>query len=139
LKTILLSIALIATTIAFLPQHVYAQESREQLLESALINRYNPLLDKQINSSYYCTTVVSIKRLGEPNQFAPKFDVKLRTVTYSGAHNPPHDLITADIVDDPYGAKIVHMVRVPNVSSEVIKAQCQQEKVKMQLHTHQFR
>lgn len=116
LKRIILSTALAVIMFSCSPQSTYAQETREQLMESALINAYRPLLDKEIHSSSYCAKVVRIIPLGAPNRLAPKYEIRIQAVTYTGAHNPPHDLITVDILDDVFGARVIRKSTVRNVS-----------------------
>lgn len=139
MKKLLVLLTTTATMLTVTPQVGYAQETRDQLLESVLLNRYWNLIYQTVKGPFRCSSVVQVKRLGEPNEFKPKFEVQVRTVTYTGAHNPPYDLFTIDIIDDLRGAKVVHFVRTPNVSASVLKAQCEHEKAKMDLHYHQFR
>jgi thiamine kinase-like enzyme len=111
-----------------------AEESREQLLESALLNQYYPLLRKSADSQFECESVVAIKRLGEKNEFVPQFEVKVQLLTFQGAHNPPHDIVTVTIKDTVTGMKIITEERKQNVSREEVIKACEQWRKKFEAH-----
>lgn len=64
------------------------KESREQLLESALSNRYYSVIRQVTEDQYECASVINIKRLGKKDEFVPRYEVKLQFLTFQGAHNP---------------------------------------------------
>lgn len=72
LRKVSLVFAVLFLLVTFAPAN--AEESREQLLESALLNRYYPLLQQTVNSQFTCESIISIKRLGEEDEFVPQFD-----------------------------------------------------------------
>lgn len=137
--TLLRKVKLIVTILylllfAFAPINAYAKESREQLLESALLNRYYPLLKQSAGDQYQCESITAIKRLGEENQFAPKFEVKVQLLTFQGAHNPPYDIVTVLIKDIVTELKIINVERKQNVSHEEVKKVCKQWRKKYEAH-----
>ena len=72
----------------FFPSDSFAKESREQLLESALSNRYYSVIRQVTEDQYECASVINIKRLGKKDEFVPRYEVKLQFLTFQGAHNP---------------------------------------------------
>ncbi len=70
------------------PSDSFAKESREQLLESALSNRYYSVIRQVTEDQYECASVINIKRLGKKDEFVPRYEVKLQFLTFQGAHNP---------------------------------------------------
>ena len=83
----------------FLPSDSFAKESREQLLESALSNRYYSVIRQVTEDQYECASVIDIKRLGKKDEFVPRYEVKLQFLTFQGAHNPPNDKVTLTLED----------------------------------------
>ena len=74
--------------LSFFPSYSFAKESNEQLLESALLNRYYSVIRQVTEDQYECASVINIKRLGKNGEFVPRYEVKLQFLTFQGAHNP---------------------------------------------------
>jgi hypothetical protein len=126
--------AVLYLLVAFVPANAYAKESQEQLLESALLNRYYPLLRQTADSQFQCESIIAIKRLGEENEFKPQFEVRVQLVTFRGAHNPPHDIVTVTIKDTLTALKIINVERLQNVSPEEARKACEQWRKKFEAH-----
>lgn len=108
----------------YIAEPANVSESHEELLESALLNRYYPLLKEVAKKQFFCTKVLSIKRLGPKDEVAPRFDVTVQLVTFQGPHNPPYDLVKVTIRDTVFGLKIINVERKPNISQEEFKKVC---------------
>lgn len=81
------------------PSYSLAKESNEQLLESALLNRYYSVIRQVTEDQYECASVINIKRLGKNGEFVPRYEVTLQFLTFQGAHNPPNDKVTLTLED----------------------------------------
>ena len=91
MKKICVMIAMICSVFFFSPSNSLAKESTEQLLESALLNRYYSVIRQVTEDQYECDSVTNIKRLGKKDEFIPRFEVTIQFLTFQGAHNPPND------------------------------------------------
>ncbi|CAM3333435.1 hypothetical protein EDM52_08735 [Brevibacillus invocatus] len=81
-------IALLALFLLVMPVSSAAPpESREQLLEGALINRYLDLVGSTLQKPFGCEKISEIKRVGDPR--IPAFEFKLEVVTYGGRYGEP--------------------------------------------------
>ena len=90
---------MICSIFSLLPSYSLAKESNEQLLESALLNRYYSVIRQVTEDQYECASVINIKRLGKNGEFVPKYEVTLQFLTFQGAHNPPNDKVTLTLED----------------------------------------
>jgi hypothetical protein len=131
----LLILTLFAYGQAVIPVQAVASEYRtetavvsknhEELLEKALLNRYYPLLKEAAKKQFFCTKILSIKRLDAEDDNTPRFDVTVQFVTFEGPHNPPYDLVKVTIRDTLYGARAIHVERKPNIRQEEFKQVCE--------------
>ena len=102
---------MICSIFFFSPNYSWAKESKEQLLESALLNRYYSVIRQATEDQYECDSVINIKRLGKKDEFVPKFEVMLQFLTFQGAHNPPNDKVTITLEDNIDHIKIKKVER----------------------------
>ena len=116
------------------PSDSFAKESREQLLESALSNRYYSVIRQVTEDQYECASVIDIKRLGKKDEFVPRYEVKLQFLTFQGAHNPPNDKVTLTL-KIIYHVKIKKVEREKNVSDVIAEKVCEREK-KIKAHSN---
>lgn len=114
----------------------FAKESREQLLESALSNRYYSVIRQVTEDQYECASVIDIKRLGKKDEFVPRYEVKLQFLTFQGAHNPPNDKVTLTLEDHLDHVKIKKVEREKNVSDVIAEKVCEREKEKIKAHSN---
>ncbi|KAB2443094.1 DUF3888 domain-containing protein [Bacillus luti] len=117
------------------PSDSFAKESREQLLESALSNRYYSVIRQATEDQYECASVINIKRLGKKDEFVPKFEVMLQFLTFQGAHNPPNDKVTITLEDNIDHIKIKKVEREKNVSGTIAEKICERETEKIKAHS----
>ena len=117
------------------PSDSFAKESREQLLESALSNRYYSVIRQVTEDQYECASVIDIKRLGKKDEFVPRYEVKLQFLTFQGAHNPPNDKVTLTLEDHLDHVKIKKVEREKNVS-DVIAEKFVNGKRKIKAHSN---
>lgn len=118
----------------FAPINANAKETREQLLESVLLNRYYPLLRQTAESQFECESVITLKRLGKENEYVPQFEVKAQLLTFEGAHNPPHNVVTVTIQDTLNEVKIIKVERKQNVSREEVLKACEPSRKRFEAH-----
>ncbi|MFZ7757296.1 DUF3888 domain-containing protein [Bacillus thuringiensis] len=118
------------------PSDSFAKESREQLLESALLNRYYSVIRQVTEDQYECDAVINIKRLGRKDEFVPRFEVTLQFLTFQGAHNPPNDKVTLTLEDYLDHIKVKNVEREKNVSNDVVEKICARKKEKMKAHSN---
>lgn len=112
------------------PSDSFAKESREQLLESALSNRYYSVIRQVTEDQYECASVINIKRLGKNGEFVPRFEITLQFLTFQGAHNPPNDKVTLTLEDHLDHVKIQKVEREKNVSGAIAEKVCERQKEK---------
>ncbi|KFN02484.1 DUF3888 domain-containing protein [Bacillus clarus] len=134
MKRIFAMVVIICAVFSAFPNHSWAKETREQLLESALLNRYYPVIRQVTEDQFECGSVINIKRLGKKEEFIPKFTVTIQIVTFQGPHNPPNDLITITVEDDLTDVKVTKVERVKNVSGDAVHKACAQWNKKMKAH-----
>lgn len=108
----------------FSPSNSLAKESTEQLLESALLNRYYSVIRQVTEDQYECDSVTNIKRLGKKDEFVPRFEVTIQFLTFQGAHNPPNDKVTLTLEDNLDHIKIKKVEREKNVSGAIVEKIC---------------
>ncbi len=118
------------------PSDSLAKESREQLLESALSNRYYSVIRQVTEDQYECASVINIKRLGKKDEFVPRYEVKLQFLTFQGAHNPPNDKVTLTLEDHLDHVKIKKVEREKKVSDAIAEKVCEREKEKIKAHSN---
>ena len=116
------------------PSYSLAKESNEQLLESALLNRYYSVIRQVTEDQYECASVINIKRLGKNGEFVPRYEVTLQFLTFQGAHNPPNDKVTLTLEDYLDHVKIKKVEREKNVSGAIAEKICEREK-KIKAHS----
>ncbi|MBJ8098508.1 MULTISPECIES: DUF3888 domain-containing protein [Bacillus cereus group] len=136
MKKICVMMTMICSIFLFSPSDSLAKESKEQLLESALLNRYYSVIRQATEDQYECDSVVNIKRLGKKDEFVPRFEVTLQFLTFQGAHNPPNDKVTLTLEDNLDHIKIKKVEREKNVSSAIAEKVCAQAKEKMKAHSN---
>ncbi|MGE7861754.1 DUF3888 domain-containing protein [Bacillus mobilis] len=136
MKKICLIITMICSVFFFSPSDSFAKESREQLLESALSNRYYSIIRQVTEDQYECASVINIKRLGKKDEFVPRFEITLQFLTFQGAHNPPNDKVTLTLEDHLDHVKIKKVEREKNVSGDVAEKVCEREKEKIKAHSN---
>ncbi len=111
MKKICVMITMICSIFFSSPSYSWAKESKEQLLESALLNRYYSVIRQATEDQYECDSVTNIKRLGKKDEFVPRFEVTLQFLTFQGAHNPPNDKVTLTLEDNLDHIKIKKVER----------------------------
>ncbi|MDH4423676.1 DUF3888 domain-containing protein [Bacillus sp. AFS054943] len=136
MKKLCVMMTMVCSIFFFSPSYSWAKESKEQLLESALLNRYYSVIRQATEDQYECDSVINIKRLGKKDEFVPRFEVMLQFLTFQGAHNPPNDKVTLTLEDNLDHIKIKKVEREKNVSSEIAEKVCAREKEKMKAHSN---
>ncbi|MHA4241842.1 DUF3888 domain-containing protein [Bacillus cereus] len=136
MKKICVIITAICSIFFSSPSDSFAKESREQLLESALLNRYYSVIRQVTEDQYECDAVINIKRLGRKDEFVPRFEVMLQFLTFQGAHNPPNDKVTLTLEDYLNHIKVKNVEREKNVSNDVVEKICARKKEKMKAHSN---
>ncbi|MGE7886320.1 DUF3888 domain-containing protein [Bacillus cereus] len=136
MKKICVIITVICSIFFSSPSDSWAEESREQLLESALLNRYYSVIRQVTKDQYECDAVINIKRLGRKDEFVPRFEVTLQFLTFQGAHNPPNDKVTLTLEDYLDHIKVKNVEREKNVSNDVVEKICASKKEKMKAHSN---
>lgn len=136
MKKICVIITAICSIFFSSPSDSFAKESREQLLESALLNRYYSVIRQVTEEQYECDAVINIKRLGRKDEFVPRFEVTLQFLTFQGAHNPPNDKVTLTLEDYLDHIKVKNVEREKNVSNDVVEKICARKKEKMKAHSN---
>ncbi|MBJ8050728.1 DUF3888 domain-containing protein [Bacillus cereus] len=136
MKKICVIISMICSVFFFSPSNSLAKESTEQLLESALLNRYYSVIRQVTEDQHECESVTNIKRIGKKDEFIPKFAVTIQFLTFQGAHNPPNDRITLTLEDYLNQIKIKKVEREKNVSSAIAEKVCTRAKEKMKAHSN---
>lgn len=136
MKKICVIITVICSIFFSSPSDSFAKESREQLLESALLNRYYSVIRQVTKDQYECDSVINIKRLGRKDEFVSRFEVTLQFLTFQGAHNPPNDKVTLTLEDYLDHIKVKNVEREKNVSNDVVEKICARKKEKMKAHSN---
>ncbi|AQY41219.1 DUF3888 domain-containing protein [Bacillus thuringiensis] len=136
MKKICVIITVICSIFFSSPSDSFAKESREQLLESALLNRYYSVIRQVTKDQYECDSVINIKRLGRKDEFVPRIEVTLQFLTFQGAHNPPNDKVTLTLEDYLDHIKVKNVEREKNVSNDVVEKICARKKEKMKAHSN---
>ncbi|HGH1673876.1 DUF3888 domain-containing protein [Bacillus thuringiensis] len=136
MKKICVIITAICSIFFSSPSDSFAKESREQLLESALLNRYYSVIRQVTEDQYECDAVINIKRLGRKDEFVPRFEVTLQFLTFQGAHNPPNDKVTLTLEDYLDHIKVKNVEREKNVSNDIVEKICARKKEKMKAHSN---
>ncbi|WP_242248655.1 DUF3888 domain-containing protein [Bacillus cereus group sp. BfR-BA-01523] len=136
MKKICVMIAMICPVFFFSPSNSLAKESTEQLLESALLNRYYSVIRQVTEDQYECDSVTNIKRLGKKNEFVPRFEVTIQFLTFQGAHNPPNDKVTLTLEDNLDHIKIKKVEREKNVSGAIVEKICARKNEKIKAHSN---
>ena len=136
MKKICVIITAICSIFFSSPSDSFAKESREQLLESALLNRYYSVIRQVTEDQYECASVINIKRLGKNGEFVPRYEVTLQFLTFQGAHNPPNDKVTLTLEDHLDHVKIKKVEREKNVSDAIAEKVCEREKEKIKAHSN---
>ncbi|HDR8124672.1 hypothetical protein COE01_10980 [Bacillus thuringiensis] len=136
MKKICVIITAICSIFFSSPSDSFAKESREQLLESVLLNRYYSVIRQVTEDQYECDAVINIKRLGRKDEFVPRFEVTLQFLTFQGAHNPPNDKVTLTLEDYLDHIKVKNVEREKNVSNDVVEKICARKKEKMKAHSN---
>ncbi|EOO17745.1 DUF3888 domain-containing protein [Bacillus cereus] len=136
MKKICVMIAMICSVFFFSPSNSLAKESTEQLLESALLNRYYSVIRQVTEDQHECESVINIKRLGKKDEFVPRFEIMLQFLTFQGAHNPPNDKVTLTLEDNLDHVKIKKVEREKNVSGAIVEKICARENEKIKAHSN---
>ncbi|UYX51495.1 DUF3888 domain-containing protein [Bacillus thuringiensis] len=136
MKKICVMISMIWSVFFFSPSNSLAKESTEQLLESALLNRYYSVIRQATEDQYECDSVINIKRLGKKDEFVPRFEITLQFLTFQGAHNPPNDKVTLTLEDNLDHVKIKKVEREKNVSGAIVEKICARENEKIKAHSN---
>ncbi|QWU47287.1 DUF3888 domain-containing protein [Bacillus sp. NP247] len=136
MKKICVMISMICSVFFFSPSNSLAKESTEQLLESALLNRYYSVIRQATEDQYECDSVINIKRLGKKDEFVPRFEITLQFLTFQGAHNPPNDKVTLTLEDNLDHVKIKKVEREKNVSGAIVEKICARENEKIKAHSN---
>ncbi|KXY44593.1 DUF3888 domain-containing protein [Bacillus mycoides] len=136
MKKICVMIAMICPVFFFSPSNSLAKESTEQLLESALLNRYYSVIRQVTEDQYECDSVTNIKRLGKKDEFVPRFEVTIQFLTFQGAHNPPNDKVTLTLEDNLDHIKIKKVEREKNVSGAIVEKICARKNEKIKAHSN---
>ncbi|MCQ6528029.1 DUF3888 domain-containing protein [Bacillus mycoides] len=136
MKKICVMLAMICSVFFFSPSNSLAKESTEQLLESALLNRYYSVIRQVTEDQYECDSVTNIKRLGKKDEFVPRFEVTIQFLTFQGAHNPPNDKVTLTLEDNLDHIKIKKVEREKNVSGAIVEKICARKNEKIKAHSN---
>lgn len=129
-------LAMICSVFFFSPSNSLAKESTEQLLESALLNRYYSVIRQVTEDQYECDSVTNIKRLGKKDEFVPRFEVTIQFLTFQGAHNPPNDKVTLTLEDNLDHIRIKKVEREKNVSGAIVEKICARKNEKIKAHSN---
>ncbi|CUB12035.1 hypothetical protein BN2127_JRS1_03821 [Bacillus cereus] len=135
MKKLCVMLTMIYSIFSLLPSYSLAKESNEQLLESALLNRYYSVIRQVTEDQYECASVINIKRLGKKDEFVPRYEVTLQFLTFQGAHNPPNDKVTLTLEDHLDHVKIKKVEREKNVSGAIAEKICERQKEKIKAHS----
>ncbi len=65
MKKLCVMLTMICSIFSFCQVILWQKESNEQLLESALLNRYYSVIRQVTEDQYECASVINIKRLGK--------------------------------------------------------------------------
>ncbi|MEK7014384.1 MULTISPECIES: DUF3888 domain-containing protein [Bacillus] len=136
MKKICVMISMICSVFFFSPSNSLAKESTEQLLESALLNRYYSVIRQVTEDQHECESVINIKRLGKKDEFVPRFEIMLQFLTFQGAHNPPNDKVTLTLEDNLDHVKIKKVEREKNVSGAIVEKICARKNEKIKAHSN---
>ncbi|MBE7125492.1 DUF3888 domain-containing protein [Bacillus sp. FSL R9-9530] len=136
MKKICVMLAMICSVFFFSPSNSLAKESTEQLLESALLNRYYSVIRQVTEDQYECDSVTNIKRLGKKDEFVPRFEVTIQFLTFQGAHNPPNDKVTLTLEDNLDHIRIKKVEREKNVSGAIVEKICARKNEKIKAHSN---
>ncbi|AIW82848.1 DUF3888 domain-containing protein [Bacillus mycoides] len=136
MKKICVMLAMICSVFFFSPSNSLAKESTEQLLESALLNRYYSVIRQVTEDQYECDSVTNIKRLGKKDEFVPRFEVTIQFLTFQGAHNPPNDKVKLTLEDNLDHIKIKKVEREKNVSGAIVEKICARKNEKIKAHSN---
>ncbi|MCZ6942111.1 DUF3888 domain-containing protein [Bacillus mycoides] len=136
MKKICVIISMICSVFFFSPSNSLAKESTEQLLESALLNRYYSVIRQVTEDQHECESVTNIKRIGKKDEFIPKFAVTIQFLTFQGAHNPPNDKVTLTLEDNLDHIKIKKVEREKNVSGAIVEKICARKNEKIKAHSN---
>ncbi|WP_305926747.1 DUF3888 domain-containing protein [Bacillus mycoides] len=136
MKKICVMLAMICSVFFFSPSNSLAKESTEQLLESALLNRYYSVIRQVTEDQYECDSVTNRKRLGKKDEFVPRFEVTIQFLTFQGAHNPPNDKVTLTLEDNLDHIKIKKVEREKNVSGAIVEKICARKNEKIKAHSN---
>ncbi|CAM3893611.1 DUF3888 domain-containing protein [Bacillus albus] len=136
MKKICVVITMLCAVFFSSPIDSFAKESREQLLESALSNRYYSVIRQVTEDQFECASVINIKRLGKNSEFVPRFEITLQFLTFQGAHNPQNDKVTLTLEDHLDHVKIKKVERERNVSSAIVEQVCEREREKIKAHSN---
>lgn len=136
MKKICVVITMLCAVFFSSPIDSFAKESREQLLESALSNRYYSVIRQVTEDQFECSSVINIKCLGKNSEFVPRFEITLQFLTFQGAHNPPNDKVTLTLEDHLDHVKIKKVERERNVSSAIVEQVCEREREKIKAHSN---
>ncbi|MFB5251266.1 DUF3888 domain-containing protein [Bacillus mycoides] len=136
MKKICVIISMICSVFFFSPSNSLAKESTEQLLESALLNRYYSVIRQVTEDQHECESVINIKRLGKKDEFVPRFEIMLQFLTFQGAHNPPNDKVTLTLEDNLDHVKIKKVDREKNVSGAIVEKICARKNEKIKAHSN---
>lgn len=136
MKKICVVIIMLCSVFFFSPIDSFAKESREQLLESVLSNRYYSVIRQVTEDQFECASVINVKRLGKNGEFVPRFEITLQFLTFQGAHNPPNDKVTLTLEDHLDHVKIKKVEREKNVTSAIAEQVCEREREKIKAHSN---
>ncbi|MGN5649279.1 DUF3888 domain-containing protein [Bacillus sp. Brlt_9] len=136
MKKICVVIIMLCSVFFSSPIDSFAKESREQLLESTLLNRYYSVIRQVTEDQFECASVINVKRLGKNGEFVPRFEITLQFLTFQGAHNPPNDKVTLTLEDHLDHVKIKKVEREKNVSSAIAEQVCEREREKIKAHSN---
>jgi hypothetical protein len=97
---------LIITTTSYANYQTNSKATRENILEDAVIDLLQPQMYEAVQKHYgttydkafQCLRVVHINKLHHSGSWM--FEATLEGMTYSGAHNPPHDIFIVNVKKD---------------------------------------
>ncbi|PFN04672.1 DUF3888 domain-containing protein [Bacillus cereus] len=106
ISVLIFCLFLMITTTTYASIPTKTQATKENLLEDAVIDLLQPQMYEAVQKHYgttydkgfQCLRVIDIKKLDHPGSWL--FKVTLEGMTYSGAHNPPHDIFTVTVKKD---------------------------------------
>lgn len=98
--------SLLITTKSYANFPTTVEPTRENILEDAVIDLLQPQMYDAVqkhygttyNKAFQCLRVSDIKKLHHSGSWM--FEVTLEGMTYSGPHNPPHDIFTVTVKKD---------------------------------------